>query len=325
MPLTPLGHIDTYTQLVGLIGWPAGPWPSPMIYNAAFDALELNWRYVPLPVPQGRLREALLGLRALGFAGAEVREPHQCDVLSHLDELSSAAEAIGVVNFIRVDERGWLIGDNTRWRSFLGELRATFPSLNGLRPLVMGAGRAARGIVYALTREGLPVTIVNQDIEQAIELVHSLRHVVDEHSFSLYRWPHDLAQVTADANLIINANPIGLWPAVGSSPDEPPAPRAGPYGSPWPDELPIPSDAVVFDMVYRPSESRFLSQARASGAKTVSWLQLLVYEAALAFEKWTGRTPPLEVMFQAAGQALTEEASRDRDMSVQERVPATLT
>jgi shikimate 5-dehydrogenase len=164
--------------------------------------------------------------------------------------------------------------------------------------------------------------------------------VVDEHSFSLYRWPHDLAQVAADANLIINANPIGLRLAGGSPPDEPSAPppagdpqrglskggwRWRDANSPWPDDLPIPPDAVVFDMVCRSSQSRLLGQARASGAKTVSWLQLLVYEAALAFEKWTGQTPPLEVMFQAAGQALTEKASRDRDMSVQERVPATLT
>jgi shikimate dehydrogenase len=311
MPLTQADRIDGYTRLVGLIGWPSGPWPSLTIYNAAFDAMGLNWRYVPLPVPKGRLREALLGLRALGFAGAKVTKPHRCNVVDHLEELSPAAEIIGAVNFIQVDERGSLVGDNTQWRSFVGELRTAVPSLNGLRPLIIGAGDAARGVVYALAREGLPITIVNRTLDRAINMVHRLRHVLDEHSFSVYRWPHDLARAAADANLIINTTSIGMWPDVGNSP--------------WPDDLPIPPHAMVYDLAYWPSETRFLRQAQASGAQTVGGLPLLVYEAALAFEKWTGQTPPLEVMFQAAGQALTEEAPRNTPWPTDAFSPAVLT
>jgi len=285
-----------YTRLVGLIGWPAGPWPSPVIYNAAFQALGLNWRYVPLPVVGGQLRAALLGLRALGFAGAELTEPYQSQALDYVEDLSPAAETIGAVRFVKLDEQGRLCGDNLRWLAFLAALRTLVPSLNGLRPLVIGAGEEARSIVYALIREGLSLTIVDEHMERAIELVHRLRHVMDEHSFSIYRWPQDLERVAPDSNLIVNTTSLGMWPDVESSP--------------WPDGLPLPSDALVFDLVPWPGETRFLRQARASGARTASGLSLAVYEAALAFEMWTGHPRPIEVLWRVAGESLPGGASQ---------------
>ena len=297
MLFTTTNPIDHHTHLIGGLGRGAEPWPLPAIYNAAFAALGLNWHYVPLAVPEGRLREALLGLRALGFAGAEVTESHCCDVDKHLEDLSPAAEATGMINFIQVDEHGRLVGDNTQWRSFLWELHAMVPSLNGLKPLVIGAGPAARGIVYALAREGLPVTIINPDMDQAIDLVRRLRHALDEHSFSVHRWPHDLERVAADANLIVNTAAEGAWPGAGASP--------------WPDDLPFPSTALAFDLAYTPRETRFLWQARAGGARTVSGSQLLVCEAALAFEQWTEHLPPIELMCQIARGTLLETAPGD--------------
>lgn len=294
---TTLTQTDGYTHLIGLIGWPTRSWPSSMIYNAAFQALGLNWRCVPMPVPRGQLREALLGLRALGFGGAELTEPYQRDALNCVEELSPAAEAIGAVKFVTVDERGRLVGDNMRWLGFLGTLRTLVPSLNGLRPLVIGAGNVARSIVYALTREGLPLTIVDERMDQAIELVHCLRHVLDETSFSVYRWPQDLERVAPDINLIVNATTIGMWPHVDRSP--------------WPEDLPFPADALAFDLVSWPGETRFLRQAQASGARTVGGLSLLVYEAALVFEKWTGQPRPIEVMWHVVGEILMQGASRD--------------
>ncbi len=278
------------THLIGLIGWPAKLGLSPTIYNAAFQALGLNWNYVPLTVPNGQLREALLGLRALGFTGAELAGPYQADALNYLEELSPAAEAVGAVQHVIVDERGRLVGDNVRWLGFLARLRALIPSLNGLRPLIIGAGDAARSIVYALTREGLPLTIVAERMEQAIDLVDRLRHVMDETNFSVYRWPQDLERVAPDANLVINTTTIGMRPEGDRSP--------------WPDDVPFPSDAVAFDLVAWPSETRFLRQARASGSRTVSGLSLLVYEAALILARWTGYPPPTEVMWSVVEEAL---------------------
>lgn len=284
-----------YTHLIGMIGWPAAGGVSPAVYNVAFHALDLNWRCVPLPVPNGQLRQAILGLRALGFAGAELAEPYQSEALKYLDEAGPAARTMGAVKFVRVDPDGRLVGDNLRWLAFLGTLRTLVPSLNGLRPLVIGARRAAESIVYALTREGLPLTIVDEQMERAIDLVHRLRHAVAEHSFSVYRWPQDLRQVVPSANLIINATAMETWPDVDHSP--------------WPDDVPFPAGALAFDLVSWPGETRFLRQAHSSGARTVSGLPLLVYETALALEMWTGQPPPVEMIWRTVQDSLMESQS----------------
>jgi shikimate dehydrogenase len=289
-----IDQIDIDTRLVGLLGGPVSPGSSPEIYNAAFDALSLNWRCVPLLIRKGQLREALVGLRALGLEGAELTGTYQRDALNLVDELSSAAEVIGTVDFLKVNERGWLVGDNMRWLSFLAALRTLVPSLNGLRPLIIGAGDAARSVAYALTREGLPLTIVDERMDLSIELVHRLRHVADEHSFSVYRWPQDLEEVGADANLIVNATNIGVWPDVERSP--------------WPVDMSFRSDAVVIDLVAWPSETRLLRQAQAGGAGTVSGLWLSVFRAALIFERWTGHPAPTAVMWDALGQSFSQHA-----------------
>ncbi len=292
MAFTHVAPIDSQTRLVGMIGSPTGPWPAPEVYNAAFKAAGLNWCYVPLPTPDGKLREALLGLRALGFVGAQLAEPYQSEAQAHLDKISPAAETIGAVEFVEVNERGVLFGDNIRWLGFLAALRALAPSFNGVRPLIIGAGNVARSVAYALTYEGVPLTIVDERIDRAIDLVRYLRHVMDEHSFSVYRWPHDLARVAPDANVIVNATAIGAWPDVDRSP--------------WPDDLAFPRDALVFDLASWSGETRLLRQAQAGGARDVSGMTLQVYEAALTFEMWTGQPAPIKVMEQAVRAGLTE-------------------
>jgi shikimate dehydrogenase len=248
---------------------------------------------VPLLVPSGHLRQALLGLRALGFAGAELAEPYQRDALDYVEEVSPAAAMLRAVKHITIDERGRLVGDYVHWLGFSAVLRTLVSSLDGLRPLIIGAGIAARSVVYALTREGLPVTILDERIERAIDLVHQLRHTRDEHSFSVYRWPQDLIRVAPNANLIVYATAVGMGPDFN--------------GSPWPDDLPFPPGALVFDLVSWPNATRFLRQARAGGAKTVGGLSVLVYEAALALERWTRQPWPMGVMWQVTEQTVIEQ------------------
>jgi shikimate dehydrogenase len=151
--------------------------------------------------------------------------------------------------------------------------------------------------VYALAREGLPLTIVDAHIERAIDLVHRLRHVLDDHSFSVYRLPQDLANVSQTANLIVNATNIGMWPDSDRSP--------------WPDDLPFPPNTVVYDLISWPLETKFLRQARAYGAKTINGLPLVLYEAALAIEKWTGQPCPINVIQQAVQKMFLGTASMD--------------
>jgi shikimate dehydrogenase len=289
-----------YARLIGVIGRPARPWPSTKIYNAAFQALGLNWLCMPLPVSAGRLREALCGLGALGFVGVEVREPYEYEAAAYVKDLSPSARAIGAVNFIKVDTSGHLVGDHTRWSDFLATVRQFAPSVDRLRPLIIGAGPSAQSIVYALTHQGLPLTIVDERIEKAIDLVHRLRRVMDEHSFSVYRWPQDLNRAVSGADLIVNATGIGAWPDVDRSP--------------WPGDMPFPANALVFDLVSYPSETRFLRQARLSGATTVSGLSLAVFEAARSFKRWTGHRAPIGVMWRVAQQALSRRIPQGTEL-----------
>lgn len=299
-------HKDKHSHLVGLIGDPAEGWPSINIYNAAFDALGMDWHCVPLPISDHRLREALLGLRALGFAGAELADHHQGVALNVIEELSPAARAIGAVKIVTVNQDGQLTGDNLRWRAFMAALRSQVSSLKALRPLVIGAGRAARPIVYALTREGVPLTIVDARIERAVNLVHDLRHVLDDHSFSIYRWPQDLALLAAHANLIVNTA----------------SPEMGDYS--WPEALRFPTDALVCDLDPAPDETYFLDQARASGALTINGLSLLIYEAALAIEMWTEHPRPIKVMKRVVEETLMPETIGSMTWLENEITPATL-
>jgi len=277
--------IDGRTRLIGLMGWPLAPYSPLDLYNAAFCAAGLNWRCVSLPIAKGELRAALLGLRALGFVGAEVAAPYQREVVRHLDELSPAAEAMGIVDLVQVDGCGRLVGENVRWLGFLATLRTLVPSLNGLRPLVMGSGVDATSVVYALTHEGLPVTIVDERIDRAVDMVRRLRHVLHEHSFSVYGLSPDLDRVASGANLIINASGPDAWLETDRSP--------------WPDQVAFPKGALVFDLASWHRDSRFLRRARSSGAGTANGLSLAVNSAAAAFERWTGQPAVIEAMWRA--------------------------
>jgi shikimate dehydrogenase len=284
-----------FTRLIASVGYPAGTWPAAAIYNACFQNLGLDWRYVPLPVPGGQLREALQGLRALGFSGAELAATYQREALDYLDHVSPAAEMLEGTRLVQVDEGGRLLGDRMYWLGFLAALRALVPSLDGLRPLIMGTQGKAADVVYALTREGVPITILDARIERGVDLVHRLRHAMDEHSFSVYRWPDDLARVAGEVNLIVNTM---VTTAEGRA-----------IASPWPAELSFPRDAVVFDLTSLPVDSPFLHQARRDGAQTLAGFSLQVYESALAVERWTGQPRPVKVMMQIAREILARPAA----------------
>ena len=151
--------INGATKLVGLIGWPVEHSLSPAMHNAAFASLGLNWVYVPLPVPPGTVEAAVKGLAALGFQGANVTVPHKQAVMPYLDELTEAAKIIGAVNTIVVGgaeahSRTPLRGDNTDAEGFIRALREGGFEPQGSSATVLGAGGAARAVVYALLASG---------------------------------------------------------------------------------------------------------------------------------------------------------------------------
>jgi shikimate dehydrogenase len=281
---------DAKTQLVGLIGWPVAHSLSPAMHNAAFEALGLNWHYVPLPVAPGRVEPALRGLEALGFRGANVTVPHKLAVVPLLDRVAGDAQALGAVNTldIRRGEGGGTIttGHNTDARGFVGALRAGgFEPSAGGRALVVGAGGAARSVVYALLAAGMAeIEVLNRTPERAFALINSIvDHAPDGILLEAAHLDAEtLVEAAREADLLVNATTVGMWPHVD--------------GSIWPEAVPLPAHLTVFDLVYNPLQTRLLRQARRAGARTIDGLGMLVGQGAIAFELWTGVGPVEDIM-----------------------------
>lgn len=275
--------IDGKTQLVGIIGWPVSHSFSPKMHNAAFADLGLNWVYLPFPVEPSHVDTAVLGLAAAGIRGINVTVPHKQAVIPLLAEIEDGAKAIGAVNTIVMGENGRLSGYNTDWAGFLADLQEKNVPIAGRDCLVLGAGGSARGIAYALAHAGGNVQILARRVTQAQTLVQDLAPfftdgVLQERPFS------DLPTITqaSQAPLIINTTPLGMTPNVGSSV--------------WPDDLPMPPDSFVYDLVYNPTTSKIMHQAGANGCGACNGLGMLVHQGVLAFKLWTGQQPNIELM-----------------------------
>jgi shikimate dehydrogenase len=281
---------DDKIQHVGLIGWPVEHSISPAMHNAAFDALGLRWRYTLLPTPPRQLETKLINLKEQGYRGANVTVPHKEAVKPYLDEIANAVRAIGAVNTIVVHEKR-LIGHNTDAEGFFTALRKAGFEAAGKRALVLGAGGAARAAAYALAQAGCTVAVHNRTVSRAAELAHHLQRTGVRAPVTWVPASAILADLDLSSfDLLVNATPVGMWPR--------------PAASPWPEALPLPSHWIIFDLVYNPAQTRLLAQARAAGATAVAGLDMLVHQGALAFELWTGRSPPIETMHLAAKKAL---------------------
>ena len=284
-----IASISAKTTLVGLIGWPVGHSVSPAMHNAAFAALGLDWRYVPLPVDPARpgaVGDAVRGMRALGLRGINVTVPHKQAVLPFLDRIAPAAQAMRAVNTIIVEVDGSLTGDNTDAPGFIADLRAHGVEPAGQRVLVLGAGGSARAIVYGLAQAGArQITIANRGVERARQLLADLRPFLGAATGAVVALPDGLA-AAADATLIVNCTSVGMTPHAGATP--------------WPVELPLRPGQSVYDLVYNPADTLLLQQARAAGAHAIGGLGMLIWQGALAFAHWTGQPAPVAAMRAAA-------------------------
>jgi len=272
--------------LAGLIGWPVEHSISPAMQNAAFRALGLDWHYDLLPVPPGEVGDLLAGLAARGYRGANVTVPHKQAVLPFLDRVEGEARAIGAANTLVLRDEGWA-GHNTDAAGFVAALREAGFEPGGAAALVLGAGGAARAVVHALLAAGCRVAIYNRTAEAARRLAAELGPAGGPRAWAI---PSPGAIEPDAVDLLVNATPLGMEAAAGASP--------------WPEPLPLPAHWTVYDLVYRPAETRLLARARAAGAAAVGGLGMLVHQGALAFQLWTGQPAPLDVMWQAARQAL---------------------
>lgn len=269
------------TRLAAVIGSPVRHSLSPAMHNAAFAALDLDWVYVACEVAPGAVGAALAGVRALDIGGLSVTIPHKTDALAEVDEATEAARAIGAVNTVVPVGDGRLRGENTDGGGFLASLAEAGFDPAGGTCAVLGAGGAARAVVHALAGAGAAeVVVVNRTPERG-EATARLAGPLGR--------PGSAADVRS-ADLVVNATPLGLS---GRDPSELPV-----------DPALLRADQVVVDLVPNPAVTSFMRAAAGRGATVVGGLGMLVHQGALAFELWTGRPAPVEVMRAAAIDAL---------------------
>lgn len=272
-------------KIVGIIGHPIGHSLSPVMHNAAFQKLALDYEYVPFDVAPADLKEAVSGLRALHIAGFNVTIPHKETVVPLLDEVTKLAKSIGAVNTV-VNQAGKLIGYNTDGPGFIASLKedASFEP-KGKKVVILGAGGASRAVATLLIEEKVKLlTISDIDENKGRELCDYLDCTFAKNDSV------ELTKAIEVADLLVNATPIGMAPKVGQSP--------------LPDKTKLPKTMTVYDLVYNPAETLLIKSARAAGCSAVSGLGMLVRQGALAFELFTSEEAPVDVMWQAAESAL---------------------
>ena len=279
------------TLHAGIFGYPIGHSISPVMHNAAFKKAEIDAVYEAWQTPPDDLAEGVASLRGESYLGANITVPHKQAVMEHLDEIDELAARVGAVNTI-VNQNGRLIGSNTDALGFINSLQnEAGVNVSGLKIVLIGAGGAARAAAHALADEQAgEITIGNRTVERAASLAEEMREAGAETvSFSIS--DPDFLSACERADLIVNSTSVGM------------------LHGPAEDESPIPASAispgcVVYDMVYNPTRTPLLTDAENVGAQVVGGLPMLVYQGAAAWTRWTGREAPVEVMFEAAKEAL---------------------
>lgn len=282
--------INGKTKMFGIIGYPIKHTFSPHMHNAAFAALKLNAIYVPFEVAPEKLKDALCGVVALGVCGINVTVPHKEAIASLLDKLSPEAKGVGAVNVILVKD-GKTIGHNTDGEGFLVSLRKELKiSPKGKSIFVLGAGGAAKAIVYVSAREGAKsVILVDVIHERAKKLALKIaREFPRCNTQSVPYLKSRIDEEVMNADILINATPVGMKkndPCIVS-------PNA------------LHKDLAVYDLIYNPSKTKLLREAKKKGLKASNGLGMLLYQGVLSFELFTGKKAPISVMRAALKKAV---------------------
>jgi shikimate dehydrogenase len=280
--------IDSHTILYGVFGDPIRHSRSPIMLNRAFQEAGINAVYAAFHVRSEELGDAVRGIRVLGYRGINVTIPHKVEVMQYLDEIDEGARIVGAVNTI-VNESGKLIGYNTDGIGYVRSLKEeTGIELKGKSVLLLGAGGAARGVAYALAKEGAGrIYIANRTKERALELAGTMSAYTEAIGLGM----DELGHVVDEVQFVLNTTSAGMYPHV--------------------EELPLPlellrSHHLVSDLIYNPRITRFLREAEARGARIHGGLGMFIYQGAFAFEYWTGTPAPVAAMRQVVEQSLAE-------------------
>ena len=270
------------TKVCGVIGDPIEHTMSPVMHNAAFQKMGIDYVYLPFRVKKEELGRTIEGMRALNMRGLNVTIPHKVAVIPFLDELDPLADKIGAVNTI-VNDGGVLKGYNTDATGFLQPLLEEGIEPEGKSVAILGAGGAAKAVSFILAERGARIVILNRRLEMdwAEELAARISQAFSREVTALELNGENLTGVLKKTDILVNATSVGMSPDTGRTPVDTDLLRP---------------NLVVYDIVYNPIKTRLRKEAEAVGATVISGLDMLVWQGALAFEKWTGQKAPVALM-----------------------------
>lgn len=273
--------INSSAKIYGLIGYPIAKSLSPAMHNAAFVRLGINAVYVIFETQKNDFPHAVKKMKLMRICGFNVTVPYKEEVIPYLDELDEQARAIGAVNTV-LNKEGSLVGYNTDAPGFIASLKneLKFEPVNK-DIFVMGAGGAARAIGFALAKKRARSIIFYDTVSSRAEkLANDIGKIFKACRVGAIPAANSAAEMLKESSLLVNASTCGMK-----------------AGDPMPVDIRIlPKGIAVYDIIYNPTPTRLVRAAKAKGLKAANGLGMLLYQGALAFEIWTGRRAPIEVM-----------------------------
>jgi shikimate dehydrogenase len=283
------------TKLLGVIGYPVGHSLSPVMHNAALQAVASDYVYAAFPIAPEDLTIAIAGLGASGVQGLSVTIPHKQAVMPLLTQITETARQVGAVNTLWWDGHGWR-GTNTDVEGFLAPLLELKQDWSGRTAVILGHGGAARAVVVGLNQLGCPeIIVVGRSQEKLAQFANSWTDPKIKQALQVMPW-EALSTVIPKASLLINSTPVGMVPY----------PEQSPLDQFLVEKLP--PMAIAYDLIYTPRPTRFLQQAQERGLVTIDGAEMLVQQGAAALKIWLQRDVPVDVMGQALLNHLEQSA-----------------
>jgi len=271
------------TKVCGVVGDPIEHSLSPIMHNAAFERLNLDFVYVAFRVRADEIKDATVGMKGLGIHGLNVTMPHKGTVMKYLDEIDSIARSIGAVNTILNDDRR-LIGYNTDGIGALKSLRENGINLDGKKLLLLGAGGAGKAIAFCIAQEVYELVILNRTAQKAKKVAKFLRKKFNKKITAGTLSAELIRKEISDANILINATSVGMHPNTNSSLVDP---------------IWLKPELCVMDIIYNPIVTQLVKDAKSAGARVISGIDMFIHQGAASFEIWTNHPAPVEIMKQA--------------------------
>ncbi|MFM7477985.1 MAG: shikimate dehydrogenase [Microcystis aeruginosa] len=278
--------INGKTKLLGVIGDPIGHTLSPLMHNAAIDALGLNYVYLPLPIAPEHLATAIAGFAAIDLQGFSVTIPHKLAIIPLLSQSTEKARLVGAVNTVWRTKTGWQ-GTNTDVDGFLAPLKSLDKDWSRVNPVILGNGGAARAVVVACAQLGCDkIHVVGRNQKKLDPFKESWANTSLYDLLEVHSWD-ELEGLLSTTELLINSTPIGM----------------SPQGEQSPVELELldllPPSAIAYDLIYNPRPTKFLRLGQTRGIRIIDGLEMLVNQGAIALEIWLGQPVPVSVMREA--------------------------